>query len=115
MPQPLSDWQASFFAERVQTPASGHEGAYFREQVFGALEVLSDALPELEAALGQQNFRYFVRELLRETQPRDAMGTSLFEPFLSFLQARPELSDQAPLLDLVHRALERARENSAPR
>ena len=65
---------------------------YFREQVFGALSVLSEALPEVEASLGETNFRYFVREFLSSAQPSDAMGTSLVEPFLSFLRARPELT-----------------------
>lgn len=63
-----------------------------REQVFGALSVLSEALPELEASLGESNFRYFVREFLRSTQAQDALGTTLVEPFLSFLEDRPELT-----------------------
>ena len=103
---PLSEWQAGFFETRVRTPASGPDGVYFREQVFGALEVLSDALPELEAALGEQNFRYFVRELLREAQPRDALGTSLIEPFLELLLERPELSDNPSVLQLARAALD---------
>lgn len=103
MPQALSDWQAAFFMERVQTPTSGDDGAYFREQVFGALEVLSGSLPELEAALGEQNFRYFVRELLAETQPRDAMGNSLVIPFLELLLERPELRDAEAVRGLASR------------
>ena len=91
---PLSSWQAEFFAERVETPASGREGVYFREQVFGALDVLSEALPNLLEALGEQNFRFFVRELLRETQPTDTMGTSLIVPFLELVLARPELTEE---------------------
>ena len=109
----LSDWQSAFFAARVQTPASGREGVYFREQVFGALEVLRDALPDLEAVLGEQGFRFFVRELLAEVQPRDAMGTSLIEPFLELLLHRPELSQDDPVLDLVRAALETIRADSA--
>jgi hypothetical protein len=60
---------------------------YFREQVFGALAVLSEALPDVQAALGEQNFRFFVREFLSSRQPKDALGTTLIEPFLSFLLA----------------------------
>lgn len=88
---PLSTWQARFFSERVCTQTSGREGVYFREQVFGALAVLSEALPDAQATLGEQNFRFFVREFLNEQQPQDALGTTLVEPFLSFLGARAEL------------------------
>ncbi len=56
----LSAWQAQFFSERVCTRASGPHAVYFREQVFGALDVLSEALPDLQVALGEQNFRFFV-------------------------------------------------------
>lgn len=91
-PTPLSEWQARFFSERVSAGRSGPEGVYFREQVFGALSVLSEALPEVEASLGESNFRYFVREFLRSTQAQDALGTTLVEPFLSFLEDRPELT-----------------------
>ena len=89
----LSEWQARFFVDRVQTPASGEKGVYYREQVFGAIEVLSEALPEVVEELGENNFRYFVRELLRETQPTDALGTSLVPRFQAFLKTRPELQD----------------------
>ncbi len=89
---PLSDWQARFFDERVCEPASGREGVYFREQVFGALDVLEKALPEVQESLGEQNFRFFVREFLRTTQPCDALGTSLIAPFEEFLKTRPELA-----------------------
>lgn len=88
----LDEWQARFFEERVSTAASGPEGVYFREQVFGAVEVLAEALPDVQAALGEQNFRYFVRELLRTTQPRDALGTTLIDRFQAFLKTRPELA-----------------------
>ncbi len=91
---PLSNWQVRFFSERVCERSSGNAGVYFREQVFGALAVLSEALPELEDSLGEMNFRYFVREFLSSAQPSDAMGTSLVEPFLSFLRARPELTSK---------------------
>ena len=84
----LSDWQARFFEERVETPRSGPDGVYFREQVFGALDVLSSALPEVEEALGAQNFRFFVRELLATTQPTDSMGVSLIPLFQDFLKSR---------------------------
>lgn len=93
-PTPLSEWQARFFSERVSARCSGPEGVYFREQVFGALSVLSEALPEVQATLGESNFRYFVREFLSGTQARDALGTSLVEPFLSFLEDRPELTNK---------------------
>ena len=96
----LSEWQARFFAERVQAPASGEDGVYYREQVFGAIEVLSEALPEIADALGENNFRYFVRELLRETQPTDALGTSLVTPFLDLLKNRPEL-EHSPIHALL--------------
>jgi hypothetical protein len=111
---PLSSWQAQFFSERVRAQSSGSDGVYFREQVFGALDVLSDALPDLQSALGEQNFRFFVRELLQNAQPRDALGTSLVEPFLSFLLNRPELKDHSSELTLVRTTLERVRANSAP-
>ena len=101
----LSDWQARFFEERVATPSSGPDGVYFREQVFGALEVLSGALPEVEEALGTQNFRFFVRELLATTQPTDSMGVSLITPFLDFLASRPELAE----IDTVQAAIQAAR------
>lgn len=102
----LSDWQARFFAERVRGAASGVEGVYYREQVFGALEVLSGALPDLEEALGEQNFRFFVRELLTQKQPSDAMGTSLIVPFLEFLRARPELAEAERVHELVELRLD---------
>ena len=102
----LCDWQARFFAERVQTPASGVEGVYYREQVFGALEVLGRALPDLEEALGEENFRFFVRELMMETQPSEAMGTSLIVPFLHFLRARSELAEAEPLHALLELRLD---------
>jgi len=89
---PLSEWQAHFFVERVRDRLSGPEGVYFREQVFGALSVLSEALPEVQANLGESNFRYFVREFLSSSQPEDALGTTLVEPFLKFLEGRPELA-----------------------
>ena len=108
---PLCDWQAAFFAERVRTPASGREGVYFREQVFGALEVLAEALPELEQALGEQTFRFFVREQLATTQPTDAMGASLVAPFVDFLSKREELSGSEPVQALIASA----RANLAPR
>ncbi|MBW2160871.1 MAG: hypothetical protein JRH14_13075 [Deltaproteobacteria bacterium] len=84
---PLSVWQARFFSERVCTRASGTDGVYFREQVFGALGVLSEALPDVQASLGEQNFRFFVREFLSSRQPQDALGTTLIAPFLEFLLA----------------------------
>jgi hypothetical protein len=83
----LSIWQAQFFSERVCTRASGRDGVYFREQVFGALAVLSEALPDVQASLGEQNFRFFVREFLSSRQPQDALGTTLIAPFLEFLMA----------------------------
>ena len=111
MPHPsLEGWQSQFFAERVASPASGAEGVYFREQVFGALDVLSTALPDLEEALGEPNFRYFVRELLSTTQPTDAMGTSLIPAFLDLLHRRPELSN----LERLQVLIAKARENLAP-
>jgi len=82
---PLSTWQAQFFSDRVCARASGTDGVYFREQVFGALAVLSEALPDLQTTLGEQNFRFFVREFLSTQQPQDALGTTLIEPFLEFL------------------------------
>ena len=88
----LSAWQAHFFSGRVCEPTSGPEGVYFREQVFGALGVLSEALPDVQASLGEQNFRFFVREFLQTRQPQDALGTTLIEPFRSFLRDRPELA-----------------------
>lgn len=103
----LASWQAQFFVERVCSPAKGKEGVYFREQVFGALDVLSEALPDLQSALGEQNFRFFVRELLAELQPREAFGTSLIEPFLGFLLARPELSSDRDLLSTIRELLEK--------
>ncbi len=104
---PLADWQSAFFAERVAHAASGDDGVYFREQVFGAVEVLSGALPELETLLGARNFRYFVRELLTEHQPKDALGTSLIVPFLDFLETRDELQG----LREVEESIQRARES----
>ena len=111
---PLSRWQAQFFSERVRTRSSGADGVYFREQVFGALDVLSDALPDLQSTLGEENFRFFVRELLQNVQPKDALGTSLVEPFLCFVLSRPELSQSPSELALVRTTLERVRANSAP-
>lgn len=101
---PLSDWQADFFSKRVRAPASGRDGVYFREQVFGALEVLSEALPDLEEALGEQNFRFFVKELLATTQPTDSMGTTLIEPFLEFLSKRHELAGSESAQTLITNA-----------
>ena len=103
---PLSEWQDEFFAERVRGPASGLGGVYYREQVFGAVEVLADALPELEAVLGAANFRFFVRELLSATQPHDALGLTLVEPFLRMLLDREELSNHSVVLDQVRKDLE---------
>lgn len=97
----LAAWQAQFFSARVCTPSSGPDGVYFREQVFGALDVLSEALPDPQTALGEQNFRFFVREFLNNAQPRDALGTTLIEPFVEFLRTRPELSTRPDLLALV--------------
>ena len=108
---PLCDWQARFFTDRVRRAASGPDGVYYREQVFGALDVLSAALPKLEEALGEPNFRYFVRELLGETQPTDAMGTSLVMSFLDLLLERPELRDA----ETVRARVRRARADFAPR
>jgi hypothetical protein len=82
---------------------------YFREQVFGALQVLSDALPELHEALGEPNFRFFVREFLNDAQPQDALGTTLVEPFLEFLRVRPELAEVPEQLDCVRNAIQRFR------
>ena len=106
----LADWQRRFFSERVQKPASGAEGVYFREQVYGALDVLSEALPDLLNALGERNFRFFVREFLSHCQPRDALGTTLVEPFLWFVSDRPELSADPGLADLVGVAIEALRQ-----
>ena len=100
----LSEWQARFFAERVVQPQSGDDGVYFREQVFGAVDVLSGVLPDLEALLGAHNFRYFVREMLSEQQPRDALGTSLIVPFLEFLARRRELRE----LEHIQQAIAKA-------
>jgi len=105
----LHAWQARFFSDRVRTPSSGADGVYFREQVFGALDVLSEALPELRDALGEPNFRFFVRELLTEAQPHDAFGTTLVEPFLWFLLTRPELSAHPQQLQLVRDSIEHLR------
>ena len=113
MQTPLSKWQAQFFSKRVRTPSSGADGVYFREQVFGALDVLSDALPDMQSALGEQNFRFFVRELLQKVQPKDALGTSLVEPFLCFVLSSPQLSERPSELALVRATLERVRANSA--
>ena len=107
MPDPdLAAWQREFFSERVQRAASGTEGTYFREQVFGALDVLSDALPDVHLALGEQNFRFFVRELLTECQPMDALGTTLIEPFLRFLRNRPELMGDPVLEERIQGAID---------
>lgn len=105
----LSAWQAEFFSTRVCTPLSGAEGVYFREQVFGALDVLSEALPEVSLALGEQNFRFFVREFLSVTQPQDAMGMTLIEPFLDFLLGRRELLDDPSQLAPVRAAIAQMR------
>jgi hypothetical protein len=113
--KPLSSWQLTFFDERARTPASGTDGVYYREQVFGALEVLSDALPEIEEALGANGFRFFVRELLAAAQPTDSLGTSLIEPFLEFLSRRPELSSSGAELALIAAELETWRAKSAQR
>jgi hypothetical protein len=102
----LARWQARFFAERVSARSSGRDGVYFREQVFGGLQVLSDALPELHEALGEANFRFFVREFLTDMQPRDALGVTLVEPFLEFLRVRPELAENPEQLDCIHRAIQ---------
>ena len=109
---PLSTWQTQFFSERVCARSSGRDGVYFREQVFGALAVLSEALPDVQAALGEQNFRFFVREFLSSQQPKDALGTTLIEPFLSFLLA--EGAKLAPPLGLrrMIRALQQAARSS---
>lgn len=101
----LAEWQAKFFEERIETPASGADGVYFREQIFGAVDVLSNALPDIEEALGERNFRFFVRELLATTAPHDALGTSLTAPFLEFLASRSELQDVAALQETVERHL----------
>jgi hypothetical protein len=69
---------------------------YFREQVFGALGVLSEALPDVQASLGEQNFRFFVREFLSSRQPQDALGTTLIAPFLEFLLAEDAMPAVAP-------------------
>jgi hypothetical protein len=107
---PLADWQSAFFAERVARAASGDDGVYFREQVFGAVEVLSQSLPELEELLGARNFRYFVRELLTAHQPKDALGTTLIGPFLEFLATRDELRALTEVQNAIRRARERAAE-----
>ena len=83
----LSVWQARFFSERVCTRASGRDGVYFREQVFGALAVLSEALPDVQASLG---------EFLSSRQPQDALGTTLIAPFLEFLLAEDTMPVVAP-------------------
>lgn len=101
----LSDWQAEFFEQYVETPRSGADGVYFREQVFGAIDVLSSALPDIADALGEHNFRFFVRELLSTTAPRDALGTSLERPFLEFLASRPELAQLEGLQQTIARRL----------
>ena len=93
---PLSTWQVQFFSERVCARSSGREGVYFREQVFGALGVLSEALPDVRAAVGEQNFRFFVREFLSSRQPQDALGTTLIAPFLEFLLAEDAMPAVAP-------------------
>lgn len=103
---PLSRWQTRFFTERVSARSSGRDGVYFREQVFGGLQVLCDALPELHEALGEPNFRFFVREFLSDAQPRDALGTTLIEPFLEFLRNRPELAEIPEQLDCVRNAIQ---------
>jgi hypothetical protein len=89
---PLGEWQARFFEQRVLQPVSGPEGVYFREQVFGALAVLEEALPDVLESLGEPNFRFFVRELLATTQPNDALGTTLIPRFLELLETHPKLS-----------------------
>lgn len=104
---PLSRWQARFFTEKVCARSSGRDGVYFREQVFGGLQVLSDALPELYEALGEPNFRFFVREFLTDEQPQDALGTTLVEPFLEFLRDRPELAEIPEQLDCVRDSIQR--------
>lgn len=106
---PLSRWQARFFTEKVSARSSGREGVYFREQVFGGLQVLSDALPELHEVLGEPNFRFFVREFLADVQPQDALGTTLVQPFLEFLRDRRELAEIPEQLDCIHDALQRLR------
>jgi len=105
----LSRWQARFFNDRVSARSSGRDGVYFREQVFGGLQVLSDALPDLYVALGEPNFRFFVREFLAEQQPRDALGTSLIGPFLEFLRDRRELAEIPEQLDCIRNAIQRWR------
>ena len=65
---------------------SGPEGVYYREQVFGALQILSDALPEVQEELGEPNFRFFVREFLKENRLADALGTTMVTPFVDFLE-----------------------------
>ena len=113
----LAEWQRRFFLERVHKPASEAAGIYFREQVYGALDVLSEALPDLLSALGDRNFRFFVREFLGHHQPRDALGTTLVEPLLWFRSERPEVStapDDADLVRVAIEALRQAKEQEPP-
>ena len=68
-----------------------------------------------ERWLGEQNFRFFVRELLAVTQPCDALGTSLIAPFLEFLWRGAELDGSHNELALIRDTLEAFRADSARR
>lgn len=100
-PFDLHEWQRSVMKE-VHCPTRAPFRSFHDDQVYGALALLEDNLPETAAILGP-NFRWFVRELVTEADPccRDVHGYSWIPAFVRFLENRPELSEHPRRPELI--------------
>ena len=64
---------------------------YRNSLIFGIRTHLQKVFPDLEALLGEENFRFFAREYARQRPPARADIRMLGDDFGAFLATRPEL------------------------
>jgi hypothetical protein len=74
---------------------------YRRNAVFAAADAFELLFPSVRAALGLQNLRFFVRELLAAEPPATPSWLDAARPFPDFLRGRPELAALPFLGDLA--------------
>ncbi len=89
--QGLASWCRGFMAELMRPTKPGFDVLH-ADQVFGALSVLTEAYPVTRSTLGD-NFRWLVREMVRQHCARDVHGLTWISAFGPWMRRRPELLD----------------------
>ncbi|MEM1022168.1 MAG: DUF692 family multinuclear iron-containing protein [Myxococcota bacterium] len=91
----LIDWQRSFMDQLMEGREPSLQ-ALFSEQVYSALLLLEATFPVSTRLLGS-NFRWFVREFVRQCAPSDVHARSWPAAFVRFLDGREELDTPTKL------------------